>query len=602
LHISEHLTYFSAIRPLSSVAVARLFAQFPQYFNVFTSDNSVFRINPANRPTGRWSLESPKSLSSFILLAPWISEDDLVQSFGLNFLDEPSLEPLFYNLIGLEGSQPLDCVGTVEELKLSLNLIDQQGKFKKSYLMKKARKISSKSQKDYTDDLRAMIEPRAEQAFPEKLSMALLASLSPREWDLSWFRGKDIVFVGKGKGRAFQGIMAFLQKHVQFASFTAVDGANGPEPYAFLNKYNPSTTVFIKNEGVPGNHVPVPYITQLQLFFELVKHTGAVTVGITGTKGKSTTASLTAHILKHAGKKVILAGNIGVSPLLSLDLADAETIFVLELSSYQLSDLTVTPHISAAINLYNDHTDWHGTLKNYWEAKHNIMRNAGPKDIFLYNPDFPALSAWANQATCISRTIDRTEKLDMSKAKLYGEHNKVNALFARQIAREFGIYDTVSQVAIESFEPLEHRMEFVENQRGRIYINDAIGMTPESTLASMRAITKKYGQIGCLFLGGKDRNYDFAELMREVASLNIPNIVLFPNTVQKMKQVMPQQYLPNMFETESMVEAVRFADEHAPKNSVVLLSTAAPSYLLWKDFEDKGSQFKAAVHNLSSKE
>jgi UDP-N-acetylmuramoylalanine--D-glutamate ligase len=123
-------------------------------------------------------------------------------------------------------------------------------------------------------------------------------------------------------------------------------------------------------------------------------------------------------------------------------------------------------------------------------------------------------------------------------------------------------------------------------------------MTPESTIASLKAVTSIIGPVGCLLLGGQDRNYDFTELMRVVAAYDIPQLVIFPETVAKMKGALPSDYQPELYETESMEAAVQYAAAHAPENSVVLLSTAAPSYLLWKDFEDKGDQFQAAVAAL----
>ena len=417
-------------------------------------------------------------------------------------------------------------------------------------------------------------------------------------WNLDRFKGKDIVFVGAGKGRAMAGIQEFLQKEAEIASFTGVDKGDGDEPLGFLKDYDPVETIFIKNEGVPGHEMPVPYETQLQLFFELVGQTSATTVGITGTKGKSTTTALTAHILKTAGRKAILAGNIGVSPLTALNDADTETIFVLELSSYQLSDLRISPHISTCINLYNDHTDWHGSLEEYWEAKHNVMRFAGPNDIFIYNPDFPMLREWTTKAKCQTRSIDPHEVYNFDGAQLFGDHNRLNILIARQIARELGVDDDTTHRAVMSFQPLEHRMEFVAVKNGRTFVNDAIGMTPESTTASLKAVTEKYGGVGCLMLGGQDRNYDFNDLMKLIADMQVPHLVLFPNTIEKMKAALPEGYTPQMFETESMSDAVKFAAEQAPENSVVLLSTAAPSYQLWKDFEDKGTQFKDAVSKL----
>ena len=418
------------------------------------------------------------------------------------------------------------------------------------------------------------------------------------KFDLSEFEGKDVVFVGVGKGRAAAGIQPFLEQHAQLKSFSGVDKQPGDKPLDFLLDYDPKTTVFIKNEGIPGAEMPVPYTTALQLFFRLAKDNGVTTVGITGTKGKSTTTALTAAVLERGGQRVVLAGNIGLSPLPALSEATPETVFVLELSSYQLSDLSVSPHIAACINLYNDHTDWHGSLESYWEAKRNIMRYMSPDDVFIYNPDFAALNEWANAAACKTIAIDPSEKVDLAGARLFGAHNGLNVLVAREIARQFDIPDATTMEAVRSFEPLRHRMQTVATKHSRTYIDDAIGMTPESTTASLAAVTQTIGPVGCLLLGGQDRNYDFTQLMHTIASYKIPHLVMFPETTAKMKAAMPSDYQPEIFETESMTDAVHYAAEHAPESSVVLLSTAAPSYVLWKDFEEKGDQFQAAVEAL----
>jgi len=171
------VTYFSAIRPLTSVAVAKLFAPLRQYFEVFTSDNSVFRIDPSQRPNARWSLESPKSLSSFILLAPWLSEADLLTIFGRNFLDEPSLETLFWELIGQQGEPPLDCVGTTEELILSLAIAHSQGKFSDSHLMRLAIKRGVISEQNWPKQLNATLTLQDQHAFPPKLTEPIISRL-----------------------------------------------------------------------------------------------------------------------------------------------------------------------------------------------------------------------------------------------------------------------------------------------------------------------------------------------------------------------------------------------------------------------------------------
>lgn len=179
-HIGAGITYWSAIRPLSSVAVAKLFANYPDYFEAFTSDNFVFRVDPAKRPNARWSLESPKSLSSFILLAPWIDEPELLRIFGRNFLNEPTLEPLFWELTGKEGLPPLDCVGTVEELVLSLNLAAKQGKFQDSRLAQLAVQRGVIHEADWQATLNKILSVQPDHALPADLSQRLHHLFSER--------------------------------------------------------------------------------------------------------------------------------------------------------------------------------------------------------------------------------------------------------------------------------------------------------------------------------------------------------------------------------------------------------------------------------------
>lgn len=167
------VTYFSAVRPLTSVAIAKIFSQFPQYFEVFTSDNSVFRIDPKKRPAGLWSLESPKSLSSYMLLAPWVSEAELRRIFHRDFLNETSLETLFLELTGQQGEPPLDCVGTVDELVLSLNLAYLQHKFTSSYLMQLAVDRGVISNQDWQTATVRELALQPDQAFPAELAEQL---------------------------------------------------------------------------------------------------------------------------------------------------------------------------------------------------------------------------------------------------------------------------------------------------------------------------------------------------------------------------------------------------------------------------------------------
>jgi hypothetical protein len=167
--ITGGITYFSAVRQLTSIGVAKLFALLPRYFEIFTSDNSVFRVDPARRPNGRWSLESPKSLSSYLLLAPWLSDKDVHRIFTLDFLNEASLAKLFLEMTGIEGEPPLDCVGTVEELVLSANLLARAGRYHDSSLMQLARDSGVIHDGDWQQNLHALLQLQPDEALPEEL-------------------------------------------------------------------------------------------------------------------------------------------------------------------------------------------------------------------------------------------------------------------------------------------------------------------------------------------------------------------------------------------------------------------------------------------------
>ncbi len=178
--VTPEVTYFSAVRQLTSIGVAKVFARLPQYFEVFTSDNFVFRMDPARRPAGRWSLESPKSLSSYLLLAPWLSNEEVQRIFGIDFMNEDSLETLFLELTGMEGEPPLDCVGTVEELLLSVNLLATADRYTDAKLMHIARKQGVIQDKDWQEELRTLLRLSPEEALPEVLRQKITDYLQER--------------------------------------------------------------------------------------------------------------------------------------------------------------------------------------------------------------------------------------------------------------------------------------------------------------------------------------------------------------------------------------------------------------------------------------
>jgi UDP-N-acetylmuramoylalanine--D-glutamate ligase len=418
-------------------------------------------------------------------------------------------------------------------------------------------------------------------------------------YDLSALKDKDIIFTGEN--RDMTATAAFLKKHSEARSFSHkfVDLNDPATAYEQFGSPDLTQTVLVKTAGVPGGKMGAPYTTSTQLFFQLVKPMGNVTVGITGTKGKTTTSSLVAAMLRQAGKDVILCGNIGKAMIAYLDEATPETIFVIELSSYQLEELRVSPHIACITNLYNDHVDYHGSLEQYWEAKHHIVAFMEPGDIFIYNPQFSKCAEWAQASQATAMPIDPGEPLDMSRTQLIGDHNRLNALMAKTAAMQAGASKADCLAALDGFQPITHRLQKVATVNDVTFIDDAIASQPEAAVAGIEAVNKEVGPVSVVLLGGQDRGYDFSQLMKKLAEYNIPALVLFPDTVAKMKAAFPAGYAPDLLETKNMDEAVAWAFEHAPRNSVVLLSTGAPSYSLWKDFEEKGDQFQAAVARLA---
>jgi hypothetical protein len=163
-HITGGVTYFSAIRQLTSIGVAKLFAKLPQYFEAFTSDNFVFRIDPARRPSGRWSLESPKSLSSYLLLAPWLSDEEVRRTFTIDFMGEP----------------PLDCVGTVEELVLSVNLLAASGRYADTVLMRIARERGVVRENDWQAELHTLLQLQPDAVLPASMHARITNYLQER--------------------------------------------------------------------------------------------------------------------------------------------------------------------------------------------------------------------------------------------------------------------------------------------------------------------------------------------------------------------------------------------------------------------------------------
>lgn len=416
---------------------------------------------------------------------------------------------------------------------------------------------------------------------------------------------KKVLLLGFGiEGKA---TLEFLKHHFPDAEVGIADQKDGPNYLEKQNVYD----LAIRTPGLPKRLITIPYTTATNIFFANVNGT---TIGVTGSKGKSTTAALIHAIFKAAALNSRLVGNIGkpmLEELLSVndrisevpgtsDIQKLGAVYVCELSSYQLDDVEYSPHISVFLNFFPDHMDYHGSVAEYWEAKKRIVARATPNDYFVYNPAYPQLAQLARETKAMAIPFVKTLPFPDTAIPLLGEHNKDNVRAAVAVAEILKITPEAIERAVRNFKPLPHRLQCLGTFHGVTFYDDAISTTPESTIKAIEALPN----ISAIFLGGQNRGYDFSALAETLVKYKIPNLVLFPDSGAAIAEALRKAgTVPaRVLETRDMARAVEFAYAHSPAGTVCLLSTASPSYTLWKNFEEKGDLFQQLVKRLAPRE
>lgn len=409
--------------------------------------------------------------------------------------------------------------------------------------------------------------------------------------------GKKILILGYGKeGKSTEKVLRAKLKDPQIV---IADQADGPD---YLSKQN-DCDIVIRTPGIPLRDITAPHTTATNLFFGNIRNK---VIGVTGSKGKSTTSSLIYAILQQAGIKSRLIGNIGKPALdVLLDEIDPEEIFIMELSSYQLEDIEHSPHISVITSIFHEHLDHHGSLEAYFEAKARILDKATAGDFYVYNPTYPMLDALAKVIAAKAALAKvappqfvpfvESFPFDASRIKLEGAHNQENIRGAATVARLLGVSDEDIRRAVEEFQPLPHRLTFIGQFKGIKFYDDAIATAPEPTIFAIQTLK----DVDTIFLGGTDRGYDFSGLAKAIAASGVRNVVLFPDTGERIAKALEDfggEY--EILRTSDMQEAVEFAYAYTEPGKTCLLSTASPSYSLWKNFEDKGEEFVRWVKKL----
>ena len=349
--------------------------------------------------------------------------------------------------------------------------------------------------------------------------------------------------------------------------------------------------------------------SQTSLFIEFYRNQ---IIGITGTKGKSTTSSLIHYLFTNSGMKSVLLGNIGKPAFDSILEIDKETKIVFELSAHQLEFVEVSPHIAVLLNIFPEHLDYFKSLKKYEDAKININRFQSKDDILICSSQLiNKLSTMANtvcfgfedicdahfyEGNLVFEQDGKTELFNTENISLPGKHNQLNVMAAVLAARAAGLSFSDSFKVVGGFKGLAHRLEFVGICAGIKFYNDSISTVPQSTIEAIKSL----GNIDTIILGGFDRGLDYSSLASFLNASEIKNFILLGKAGDEILKQM-QHYSEKdkqLFKVDNMQAAFEIIKEKTAKNGICLLSPAAASYDQFKNFEHRGELFVELARKL----
>lgn len=421
---------------------------------------------------------------------------------------------------------------------------------------------------------------------------------------IQFLRGKSILILGYG--REGHSALEFIQKNLPDAAVAVAD-INRIEIDGVLTFYGPdylkhckdfdviikSPGVAIKNDISDEDKEKVTSLTDLFLCF-----CQNPIIGITGTKGKSTTSSLVYHILNHCGKKALLTGNIGQPCFDIIDQLDYETIVVFELSCHQLEYVRTSPHVSILLNLYEEHFDHYAKPEDYFRAKKNIYRFQSSEDLLIYGDIFEHATREEIEALD-SETVEISSiNIDDGDihTSLLGEHNKNDIRAAVRACEGFGLTRSECLQAVEDFHGLPHRLEYVGEYHNIKFYNDSIATAQEAVIKAIQAL----GNVDTLILGGMDRGLDYHPLVDFLRDSSVRNILLLPNTSRKFMGLFNEKnYRQCLYEVKDMRAAVEKAFKETAPGKICLLSPAAASYGFYKNFAERGEDYINKIKEIA---
>lgn len=444
------------------------------------------------------------------------------------------------------------------------------------------------------------------------------------------FKNKNIVILGFGKeGKS---TYTFIRKYLKDIHLTIKDKNDkikddellkddknitiitGENYLNDLDKYD----LIMKTPGISFRDIDTFKIkdkisSELEILLKYFKHN---IIGITGTKGKSTTSSLMYDILKNNDKKCFLLGNIGIPIFDFIDKIDNDTTLVVEMSSHQLEFITNSPHIAIITNFYQDHLDHTNGLEDYYHAKLNITKHQSSNDTLIYyqgcsalDEKIKALDLKSNilkvnfnnndiKTYCDGKYIyiDKESVYNTNDTRnLIGNHNLINIMLCLTASNLLGLDLTKTVNAINNFKPLEHRLELVGTYNDVTYYNDSIATIPDATINGINALKK----VNTLIFGGLDRGIDYNDFVEYLKQAPIENLICMPTTGHKIaKELIEAKANKEIYIVNTLEEAVKKAKEVTKKGMICLMSPAAASYEYFKNFEEKGNAYKKLVKEL----
>lgn len=438
-------------------------------------------------------------------------------------------------------------------------------------------------------------------------------------------KDKNIAILGFG--REGKSTYNFIRKHLPEKHLTIIDKANitcddlyvtpvtGDDYLNDLGKYD----LIIKTPGISLKDIDYSdfkdsITSQLELLLEVDREN---IIGITGTKGKSTTSTLMYEVLRGQRDNVYLLGNIGIPVLDKIEEYTDSSLLVIEMSSHQLEFIKHSPHIAVILNLFQDHLDHAGSLEHYHNNKMNIFKYQTGDDFAIYSDDnvylnnkmkefdiksnkynvrFDTDNVFGNSVRTDGKHIyiNGEDVYTDGERKLIGDHNLKNIMFVLTISKILGLDLDKARNVILNFTGLKYRMEYLGKYHDIKYYSDTIATIPDATMNAVKAIK----DVDTLIFGGLDRGIDYTGFIEFLKNSSINNLICMPSTGTKIGHILEEVCDKNIKYADTLEEANELAILYTKKGMSCLLSPSAASYEYFKNFEEKGDAFEKVVKNM----